>query len=723
MTDHLPFPPGAAWIGSAHPFDLHEAYTCFRAPLLTLEQVPARAELLVTADSRYKLWVNGRFTARGPARSWPEAMQVDHLDVAPFLQPGPNLIAVQVYSPGYSHFSYVHRAAAGLLAALVLDGDEQHPALVTDESWRVRRDYTFTPNVPRVSIYGSGVEARDLEYAETWQHLAYSDHYNEGHPTFGWQQARVVAPVGGAPWGGLAERMTPLPVEREIPLEVYGYRRTATLDFPYTDTHLYLRAAWQAAEDWSLLPRDDGWIHVRLGVGKMVFYTFDLGRAYTFQAAVEVTGAHGGEQLFLSYADKRVRSGLGAGYPVLSDPFTYCRVRMSDRVRLRPGDQEIEPFGMRGGRHLIIAITRPDKGVSSPGMRIRVRARVAEYPLEVTKPLAPQDKALAQVVTLCENTLRACLQDGFVDCVWRESSQWVGDALPAALALLSLCDDVRPLRQVIVQAAQGAYPDGILPSVVPGEVHAYTIPTYGFWWIELLRIYFAHTGDGELVAELWPALVKLLDRFHADLRVDGLIYAQMGRRFFVDWSPMSNAQPNAAYNLQYVWALQRAGDLAAARGMGDDAARWQARAVAVRAAARAAFRDGARWWDDRGRTTYSQLTASFALLTGAAQPGEAPALLDAVAARSLDLRDEAVPGAMTLAGPFMHHFVFEALRAFDRPADAVEIIRRRWGRWAAAGFPTAWENWNVDFPDGSECHAFSAHPRYHLAEIAKVIQI
>jgi hypothetical protein len=24
----------------------------------------------------------------------------------------------------------------------------------------------------------------------------------------------------------------------------------------------------------------------------------------------------------------------------------------------------------------------------------------------------------------------------------------------------------------------------------------------------------------------------------------------------------------------------------------------------------------------------------------------------------------------------------------------------------------------VDFPDGSQCHAFSAHPLYHLAQIA-----
>jgi hypothetical protein len=74
---------------------------------------------------------------------------------------------------------------------------------------------------------------------------------------------------------------------------------------------------------------------------------------------------------------------------------------------------------------------------------------------------------------------------------------------------------------------------------------------------------------------------------------------------------------------------------------------------------------------------------------------------------------------MVLASPFMHHYVFAALRQHKKFEAVIEIIRRRWGRWVEAAYPTTWENWNVDFPDGSQCHAFSAHPRYHLAEIAK----
>jgi alpha-L-rhamnosidase len=109
------FPEHAAWIGSEHPFDLHEAYLCFRQTW-QLDKQPKRAEIFITADSRYKLWLNGRFVARGPARSYPHAQCVDQLNVAPFLEPGTNTMAVQVYQPGYSHFAYVHRAVTGLLA-------------------------------------------------------------------------------------------------------------------------------------------------------------------------------------------------------------------------------------------------------------------------------------------------------------------------------------------------------------------------------------------------------------------------------------------------------------------------------------------------------------------------------------------------------------------------------------------------------------------------------
>ncbi len=720
--------------------------------MFALERRPAAAELWVTADSRYKLWVNGMFVARGPARSYPHAQAIDRLDVTALLRPGANLIAAQVYSPGYSHFAYVHRAAAGLLAWLSCDGG---PPLATDARWRARRDRSFAADVPRVSIYGSGVEERDLALEDGWSEPGYADD--------AWASARVVAPLGGPPWAGLRPRALPLLAEHAAPLTPIAARRGAYPAAYDRDAHLALRAGWAQAARYAPAPDADGWCGAALAEGQAAYWLFDLGRGYAGQGWAEILGARGGERIAISYVDKlNIRrpdteqhtqahpSALSAAAvnhdadPVISDPQTYCRVRMTDRFRLRAGDQVAESFGLRGGRYLLFQLVGP----ASAGLRLRFHARVSEYPLDATRELRADDAQLARIIALCENTFRACLADGFVDCAWRESSQWLGDALPQALVMASMTDDTRPLRRAIELAAQGAYPDGVLPSVLPGEIHAYTVVDYNFIWVELLRLYHTLTHDRAFVASMWPTLARMLDRFHQDVTSDGLLISQPGRRLFLDWAPLSRAEPSAVYNLHYLLALRTAialaeecelrfhddrpidklragGPTTEARSPSESGSvdLWRARAESLRVAARAAFWHAGAWHDDRERTTFSQLAAALAILAGAAEPGEQRALLGALAARALDPGGEPAPGRRVLASPFMHHYLFEALRRGDQAAAVVEIIRRRWGRWADAGYPTAWENWNVDFPDGSQCHAFSAHPRYHLSEIARVMQL
>lgn len=697
QTD-LQFPPEAVWIGSDHAFDLREVYLRFRSPVgWWLAHRPARAELFITADSRYKLWVNGQFVARGPARSYPHAQSVDRLDVTAFLQAGPNSLAVQVYQPGYSHFAYVHRAAAGLLANLVCDGQS---VLVTTPQWRTRRDLSFAATVPPVSIYLSGVEERDLNVLDDWTAPTYDDS--------AWAAARLVAPLGGFPWTGQQVRRLPLLRERDLPLRLVETRRGPSS--PQGDVHLALRESWFAATPTPLEADATGWFAPTLAAGEAALWLFDLGRGYTFQGWAEVRAAAGSEQLAISYSEK-----MAGDQVVLSDPATYCRVRMTDRYRLRPGDQVVEPFAMRGGRLVLFHLT----GLTGPGCQVRFHARAAEYPLEVTKPLTSPEPELNDIITLCEETLRACLLDGFVDNPWRESAQWVGDALVDGLVLAAMTDDTRPLRRVLELAAQGAYPDGVLPSVVPGEAHAYTVVDFNFQWVEMLHLYQHLSGDEALVRALWPTLVKLLDRFSQDRPAEGLLLSQPGRRLFMDWAPVSRQEPHAIYNLHFLLALRRAIALAERLHEPAQAGRWRDWAETLRAASRSAFWREGRWFDDQAGTTFSQLAASLALLAGATEPAEEAALLTALAARSLDLNDDPAPGQMVLASPYMHHRVFEALRQGGRSDDVVEIIRRRWGRWVEAGYPTAWENWQVDFPDGSECHGFSAHPRYHLAEIAR----
>ena len=418
----LNIPPDAVWIGSNHPFDLHEAYLCFRSPAAwRLAGKPQQINLYITADSRYKLWVNGHFVARGPARSYPQQQAVDCLNLINLLKSGPNTLAVQVYQPGYSHFSYVHCGAAGLLAWLVC---ENPPALVTDTTWRPRRDPSFAPKAPRVSIYGSGGEERDLNLADHWSAPDYNDS--------GWVSSRVVAPIGGYPWLELRPRAVPLLVEREQLMALLESRLGNT-PADTSDPHFTVRKGWLSAKSAKThhytTENSDGWVQVNLDANQSAYWLFDLGRDYTVQGWAEVKYAAGTEHLSISYQEKIRNNEL-----VISNPQTYCRVRLTDRFKLRPGHQQIETFALRGGRYLIFQIIGP----TGPEFKFRPHARVSEYPLDVTKLLPVEDSQLGKIITLCENTFRACLQDSFIDCNWRENSQWLGDALPQSLSFLAI---------------------------------------------------------------------------------------------------------------------------------------------------------------------------------------------------------------------------------------------------------------------------------------------
>jgi hypothetical protein len=694
----LPFPADAVWIGSDHAFDLHEVYLRFRSPSTWyIDTLPKHTDLYITADSRYKLWVNGQFVARGPARCYPHMQSVDQLDITPYLQRGHNTLAVQVYQPGYSHFSYVHRGMAGMLAVVL--GDNL-PLLVTSDQWRTARDRSYSADVPPMSIYWSGVEVRDLSLAEDWTNPTFDDS--------AWATARRVAPLGGYPWDNMQLRAIPLLNEGEAPLRLVETRRGKSS--ANVDPHDALRETWSAASTYPLQADAEGWFTVSLSDDESACWLFDLGRGYSCQGWAEIRGANGSETLAISYTEKLLSDDV-----YLSDPRTYCRMRMTDTLRLRPGDQTAEGFALRGGRLILFQLS------GSTDAKIRFYGRIAEYPLQVTRCLSSPDPVLSHIITMCENTLRACLLDGFIDNPWRESAQWIGDALPEALIMSVISADSRPLRRVIELAAQGAYPDGVLPGVVPSEAHAYTVLDFNFLWVELLHLYHQLEGDADFVEAHWSVLQKLLNRFWQDRNADGLLMSQIGRRLFLDWSAVSRQEPSAIYNLHFLFALRQAAELATRLGKMDDAAGWQAQAGTIQEAVRGAFWADGRWYDDKQRSTFSQQAAALAVLSGAADPNEIPALLDAITARSLDPDDNPQPDKMVLASPFAHHRILEALRLGGRSEVVLEIIRTRWGRWLEE--PTTWENWKVDFPDGSCCHAFSAHPRYHLAHIAHPLLI
>ena len=113
--DTLNLPKDLFWIGLNNSFDLHETYFRFRKSF-KVKDISKIKNLYITADSRYVLWINSKLISRGPSRSNPCNQIIDVIDITKYIMEGENIICVLVYQPGYSHFSYIHRATSGLLA-------------------------------------------------------------------------------------------------------------------------------------------------------------------------------------------------------------------------------------------------------------------------------------------------------------------------------------------------------------------------------------------------------------------------------------------------------------------------------------------------------------------------------------------------------------------------------------------------------------------------------
>ncbi len=307
------------WIWVEHPFDLDEVYGCFRKTF-SLPSKPEKARLKITADSRYCLWINGKRVGFGPPRCFPHHPVYESYDVAGCLRRGNNVIAVEIYQPGYSHFSYVHRRAAGVWAALEVG---RRQLVRTDESWKYRVDDSYSSMVQPISIYGSGQEKKNLNWVLPWQQLGFDDS--------AWAPARVVAKTGMAPWG-VPEAST-LPAPRELVktprrLEVLlGTSPGLAQDTGFIeDPHQLVRAVHARAR-----PKKGNGLG-SVPQGKAIQIIYGLNHSQVGAAEVRITGAKGGEHVLLSYFEKG-----SPGNWILPDPENYCRIRMTDSFILTPG--------------------------------------------------------------------------------------------------------------------------------------------------------------------------------------------------------------------------------------------------------------------------------------------------------------------------------------------------------------------------------------------------
>lgn len=184
----------ACWIWDDSPPRAYNASRWFRRRWTPSQ---GTTTLAITADTRFRLFVNGTWIADGPARGWPEKYLADALDLTPHLREGENEILVLVHFFGCGNFHVIPQR--GGLSAILLEDDRE--ILRTDATWEVSDAPEYPANAPRICVQLAQFEIYDARLAAL-------------------RQWRSAVPIGSAvPWKIARWRDVTLPARREIAVE------------------------------------------------------------------------------------------------------------------------------------------------------------------------------------------------------------------------------------------------------------------------------------------------------------------------------------------------------------------------------------------------------------------------------------------------------------------------------------------------------------------------
>jgi alpha-L-rhamnosidase len=136
----------ARWIWLAGSRCLPNTFVLFRR-ILNLDAPPVSARAWITADSRYRLTVNGAPVQWGPAPCDPRELDVDPVDLKPYLRAGDNVIGVEVLYYGYGEGTWPAGMPGLLFHAVVEGADGSATRLVSDDSWMCRLDRAHRPGM------------------------------------------------------------------------------------------------------------------------------------------------------------------------------------------------------------------------------------------------------------------------------------------------------------------------------------------------------------------------------------------------------------------------------------------------------------------------------------------------------------------------------------------------------------------------------------------------
>lgn len=654
----------------------------------SLGEKPASFIVNVSADNRYKLYVNGIMVSLGPARADLFHWNYETVDIAKYLQSGNNVIAAVVWNYG----DYKPEYQISFRTGFILQGNTDKEKMVnSNSSWKCLRDSSYSPLHPDLiySYYvaGPGEKIDYANYPADWQNNNYNDN--------AWAQAKQI--VSGLPKGVMQSDLSWMLIPRSIPQVELTPQRLQTVR---SATGINLPVAFPSVKTSFTIPANTN--------ATILLDNGFLTNAYPVLQFSKGKNAH----ITLGYAEALyIDEGNNKNWKEQNKKGNRNEIKgkrfvgVKDELIADGRDGEtFTSLAWRTYRYMQVEI----KTANEPLTIDDLYGIFTGYPFVMKAKFSTDDKDLEKIFETGWRTARLCAMETYMDCPYYEQLQYVGDTRIQALVSLYNTGDDRLMRNAITQLDYSRMAEGITLSRYP-TANAQEIPTFSLWWIGMLNDYWMYRDDPDFVKQFLPGERQVLQFFSKYQQPDGSL-KNAPYWEFTDWAdgkgwqsgmpPFGSDGSSAALDLQLLWAYQIAARLEDSLGMKAFANEYYKRSEMLTRTIKAKYWDSKRqlFADTKEKEYFSQHTNTLAILTNVIKGEQAAQLANKIISDT----------SLTQATIYFQYYLNQALRKTglgNLYLDRLQI----WKDNLANGL-TTWAEISDINAARSDCHAWGASP-------------
>lgn len=660
-----------------------------------LDEKPSKFIIHVSADNRYRLFVNGKSIGVGPARGDLHNWNYETYDIAEVLQKGNNKISAVVWNFG----KFIPWAQITQKTALIIQGNSDAEKIInTNKSWRVDQNQAYSPiddtkGLNSFIVVGCGEEVNGAKYPWGWQNNEYNDSFwplalelERGYP-------RGVGT--GADW---------YLVPRTIPLLEEKAERIPKI----------VRIEGENISDQFLKGKS-----VVIKPNSKIKLLLD--QTYLTNAYLQLNVSDGnGSKIKLTYAEALFDANNQKGNR--NEIIGKTIKGQYDIFHLSGGQNRVySPLWFRTYRYIQMEIETSN----NPLIINDLYGVFTGYPFQEKAMFASNDTSLQDIWQVGWRTARLCAVETYFDCPYYEQLQYVGDTRIQALISLYVSGDDRLMRKAIDDFNKSRTYEGLTQSRYPSSVQQ-IIPPFSLFWTNMVYDYFMHRPDDAFIKSQLQGVKNVLYWYEQHLDNQQNMLGAMEWWNFVDWAkewPWQNeksigGEPGGTYDkghssiitFQFAYSLNLAAQLFEYYGDTQQASHYKQLGQKIAQSAFQQCFDKIKGviGDTPDKKHFSQHAIIMAILADAVPQNQVKALIDKL------LNDK----SLTQATFYFRFYLTQALKKVEMN-DLYYANLSPWRDMLKIGLTTFAEN---PEPTRSDCHAWSSSPNYDfLATICGIM--